>query len=36
MVGSGIGPVELLLCGGVLAIAAIVVVVALVVFERRR
>lgn len=32
----GIGIVELLLCGGVLAIAAVAVVVALVGFERKR
>lgn len=32
----GIGVVELLLCGGVFAIAAVVVVAALVVFERKR
>lgn len=32
----GIGVVELLLCGGVFAIAAVAIVVALVVFERKR
>ena len=32
----GIGVVELVLCGGVLAITALAVVVALVVFERKR